>query len=85
MLTHQALKICFKSTLNYELDDIRSIFVENTYPDFLIDSRISKKLLPFQQDAKEGSKKFQHLILPWMGAISLKFDRKEKLSITNCF
>ena len=47
-LTHRALKICSKSTLKHELDNIRSILVKNGYPEFLIDSRISKKLLRFQ-------------------------------------
>ena len=55
-LTHRALKICFKSTLKHELDNIRSILVQNGYPEFLIDLRISKKLLSFQQSTKEGPK-----------------------------
>ena len=52
-LTHRALKICSKSTLKHELENIRSILVKNGYPEFLIDSRISKKLLRFQQSTKE--------------------------------
>ena len=56
-LTHQALKICSKSTLKHELDNICSILVKNGYPEFLIDSRISKKILRFQQSTKEGLKK----------------------------
>ena len=56
-LTHRALKICSESTLKHELDNIRSIVVENGCPEFLIDSRIFKKLLRFQQNAKEGPKK----------------------------
>ena len=55
-LTYEALKICSKSTLKHELDNIYSILVENGYSEFLIDSRISKKLLHFQQNAKEGPK-----------------------------
>ena len=56
-LTHRALKICSKSTLKHELDNTRSILVQNSYQEFLIDSRISKKLLRFQQSTKEGPKK----------------------------
>ena len=56
-LTHRALKICSKSTLKHELENIRSILAQNCYPEFLIDSRISKKLLRFQQSTKEGPKK----------------------------
>ena len=46
-LTHRALKICSKSTFKNKLENIRSIFVKNGYPEFLIDSRISKKRLRF--------------------------------------
>ena len=55
-LTHRALKICSKSTLKHELNNIRSILTQNGYSEFLIDSRISKKLLRFQQSTKKGSK-----------------------------
>ena len=52
----------------------------------LIDSRISKKLLRFQQSTKEGPKKCPvYLKLPLIGENSLKFERKIKLSINNCF
>ena len=67
-LTHRALKICSKSTLKHELDNIWSILVQNGYPEFLIDLRISKKLLLFQKSTKEGPKKMFCLfkiILNW--------------------
>ena len=52
------------------------------YPEFLIDSRISKKLLRFQQSTKKGPKKCPvYVKLPWIGKNSLKFERKIKLSI----
>ena len=76
-LTHRALKICSKSTLKHELENIRSILVQNDYPEFLIDSRIPKKLLRFQQSTKEGPKKCPvYVKLPWIGENSLKFERK---------
>ena len=85
-LTHRALKICSKSTLKHELDNIRPILVKNGYLEFFIDSKISKKLLRFQQSTKEGPKKCPvYLKLPWIGENSLKFERKIKLSINNCF
>ena len=81
-LTHRALKICSKSTLKHELDNIRSILVQNGYPEFLIDSRISKKLLRFQQSTKEGPKKCSvYLKLPWIGENFLKFEKKNYLLI----
>ena len=85
-LTYRALKICSKSTIKYELDNIRSILVQNDYPEFLIDLRISKKFLRFQQSTKEGPKKCPVCLkLPWIGENSLKFERKITLSISNCF
>ena len=84
-LTQRTLKICSKSTLKHELENIRSILVKNGYPEFLIDSRISKKLLRFQQITKENPKKCPDLELPWIGENFLKFERKIKLSMNNCF
>ena len=82
----QALKICSKSTLKHELDNIRSILVQNGYPEFLIDSRIYKKPLHFQQSIKEGPKKCPvYVKLPWICKNSLKFEKTIKLSINNCF
>ena len=47
---------------------------------------VFEKLLRFQQNAKEGPKKYPvYLKLPWIGENSLKFNRKIKLAITNCF
>ena len=77
-LTHRALKICSKSTLKHELENIPSILVKNGYPEFLIESRISKRLLRFQQSTEEGPKKCPvYLKLLWIGENSLKFERKK--------
>ena len=44
-LTHRALKICSKSTLKHELENIRSILVKNGYPEFLKNFYVSNKAL----------------------------------------
>ena len=44
-LTHRAFKICPKSSLQQELDTIRSLFLKNGYPESVINARISKKIL----------------------------------------
>ena len=44
--------------LKHQLDNTCSIFVQNGYPEFLIDFRLSKKLLHFQQNAGKGLKMF---------------------------
>ena len=63
-LTHRVLKICSKSTLKHELDNNRFILVENGYPQLIIELRIFKKLLRFQQSAKKYKKRPVYLKLP---------------------
>ena len=53
-LTHRALKICSKSSLQQELDTIKSLFLKNGYPESVINARISKKILQFQKHPIEG-------------------------------
>lgn len=85
-LTYRALKICSNSILQQELDSIRSILVENGYPEFIIDSRISKTIFRFNQSVKEGPQKCRvYLKLPWIGDCSANFETKIKLEISNCF
>ena len=55
-VTHSALKMCSISALKHKLDNIRFILVQNGYPLFRIDSKISEKLLRFQQSTKRGPK-----------------------------
>ena len=46
-LTHCSFKICSKSSLQQELDAIKSLFLKNGYPESVINARISKKILQF--------------------------------------
>ena len=41
-LVHRALKICSKSKLQQELDQIRAILLNNGYPEYIINTSISK-------------------------------------------
>ena len=85
---HRALVICSKSKLQQELDSIRSrsIFRQNGYPEVIINLTISKKIARFYQPVKEGPLKCPaYLKLPWIGNISLKFEKQVKSNVTNCF
>ena len=58
----------------------------NGYPEVIIDSTISKKIARFYHPVKEGPQKFPvYLKVPWIGNISLKFEKQVKLNIQNCF
>ena len=66
-LTHCAFKICSKSSLQQELDTIRSLFLENGYPESVISARISKKILQFQKHPIKGPQRCPvYLKLPWI-------------------
>ena len=85
-LTHRALKICSASTLQQELNTIRTILAGNGYPEYLINSRITKTIFRFKQLTKEGPQKCPvYLKLPWIGDSSSHFERKIKMSINDCF
>ena len=85
-LVHRALRICSKSMLQQELENIRVILRDNGYPESIIDRGISNKLARFQSLPKFGPNKCPvHLKLPWMGNISLKFENKIKSSVKHCF
>ena len=85
-LVHRALKICSDTTLDQEIEFIRSVLIENGYPEFLINSKISQTINRFKQNPKEGPQKCPiYLKLPWIGEPALIFERKVKESVNNCF
>ena len=50
---HRALKICSKSKLQEELNQIRSILQQNGYPEIVINSSIRSKISRFSLEPKE--------------------------------
>ena len=85
-LVHRALVICSKSKLQQELDSIRFILRQNGYPEVIINSTISKKIARFYQPVKEGPQKCPvYLKLPWIGNISLKFEKQVNADVKICF
>ena len=84
--TDRALKISSKSSLQQELDTIKSLFLKNGYPESVINARISKKILQFQKHPIEGPQRCPvYLKLPWIGETFVIFEKKIKSSILNCF
>ncbi len=85
-LVHRALMICSKSRLDSELDKIRSILIENGYPEDVISDCFRKKIASFSADKKYGPQKCPvYLKMPWIGNVSLRFESQIKKAITKCF
>ena len=85
-LVHRALMICSKSKLQHELENISSILQNNGYPESIIQITISKKIVLFNRKPKVGPQKCPvYLKLPWIGKISLNFEKKSKIAINRCY
>ena len=85
-LVHRALMICSKGKLSSELDNIRSIMAENGYPDHVVNSSITKKIRNFRRPPSCGPKKCPvYLHLPWLGAISTRFEKQVASAVQRCY
>ena len=85
-LVHRALMICSKSKLQHELENISSILRNNGYPESIIQITMSKKIALFNRKSKEGPQKCPvYLKLPWIGKISLNFEKQTKIAINRCY
>ena len=85
-LVHRALMICSKSKLQHELENISSILRSNGYPESMIQITMSKKIALFNRKPKEGPQKCPvYLKLPWIGKISLNFEKQTKIAINQCY
>ena len=72
-LVHTALVICSKSTLQNELSHIRSILINNVYPEAVINAVITKKINQFHRPMQLGPKKCPvYLHLPWLDNVSMR-------------
>ena len=88
-LVRRALSNCSRSMLQQELENIKVILRDNSYPESTIDKGISNKLAKlawFQSSPKFGPNECPvHLKLPWIGNNALKFENKIKSSLKLCF
>ena len=63
-----------------------SILRNNGYPESIIQSTISKKIALSNRKPKEGPQKCPvYLKLPWIGKISLNFEKQSKIAINRCY
>jgi len=78
--------ICSKSKLDPELDKIRSILLENGYPEHLINSTIKRKLQQLDSNPAHTVKKCPvNLSVPWIGNVSMKFEKQITSAVMRCF
>ena len=85
-LVHRALAICSKSTLSAELSKIRSILINNGYPENIIDAVTKRKIIQFFKPIPSGPKKCPvYLHLPWLGNVSMTLETQIKTAVKRCY
>ena len=85
-LVHRALVICSKSTLQSELSNIRSIIINNGYPEAVINTVITKKINQLRRPTQLGPKKCPvYLHLPWLGNVSIRYEMQIKTAVKRCY
>ena len=85
-LVHRALVICWKSALQNELSNIRSIHINNGYPEAVIYTVITKKINQFCRPKELGPKKCPvYLHLPWLGNISMRYEMQIKTTVKRSY
>ena len=85
-LTHCVLTICSPERLQLELDKIKSILLDNGYPEYIINSYMTKKSQQFHTSPKIGPEKCPvYLFLPWLGPVSNRFEKQVTSSVKHCY
>ena len=86
-LTDRAIRICSPSTLDDEVNKIKTIFEKNGYPLDVINSVICAKLKKSSHTVKQlGPKKCRiYMRLPYIGNISNRFDKEISRAVGRCF
>ena len=71
--------ICSKNKLRSELETIKRILIENGYPENVIAACIKEKFANFVSKKRFGPEKCPvYLRIPWIGDISLKYEKQIK-------
>ena len=85
-LVHRALVICLKSTFQNEHSNIRTILINNGYPEAVINTIITKKINQFCRPTQLGPKKRPvYLHLPWLGNVSMRYEMQIKTAVKRCY
>ena len=85
-LVHRALVICSKSTLQNQLFNIRSILINNGYPEVVVNTVITKKMNQFHKPTQLGPKKYPvYLHLQWLGNVSMRYEMQIQTAVKRCY
>ena len=75
-----------KSKLDPELGKIRSILLENGYPEHAINSAFKQKLQQLNFNPVHTVEKCPvYLHIPWIGNVSIKFEKHITSAVKRCF
>jgi len=85
-LVHRAFIFCSKGKLDPEFDKIRSILLENGYPEHSINSTLKRKLQQLNSSPVHTVKKCPvYLHVPWIGNVSTRFGKQITSAVKRCF
>ena len=85
-LVHRAVKLCSPIHLSDEISNIKNIFLNNGFPEHVVDKCISIKLSSMAAEPKFGPRKCPvYLRLPWKGQISLQVEKQIQSVVSGCF
>ena len=78
--------ICSKSKLDPELGKIRSILLENGYPEHAINSAFKRKLQQLNSKPVHTIENCPvYIHIPWIGNVSMKFEKQITSAVKRCF
>ena len=78
--------ICSKSKLEPKLGKIRSIFLENGYPERAINSSFKRKFQQLNFNQFHTVEKYPvYLHILWIGNVSMKFEKQITSAVKRCF
>lgn len=85
-LVHRALRICSKSRLKEEINRIKSILLENGYPESFVLKQISKKITQFSSPRRFGPDKCPvYLRVIYTGKASLTLENNVRTAVGSCY
>ena len=85
-LVHRAFMICSKSKLEPELNKIRSIFINNGYPEDVITSTFQRKLKQLHARLIHSTDKCPvYLHVPRLGNVSTRFEKQISSAVKRCY
>ena len=85
-VVHRALVICSKSTPQNELSNIRTIHINNGYPEAVINTIVTKKVNQFRRPMQLGPKKCPvYPYLPCLGNVLLRYEMQIRTAVKRCY